>query len=104
MKALLKRVDPHQDARMMLSQAVRAFVRREDGKAPTWVDIGEHVVLPAGSTGPLGLTRLTTGQCRPGHILVGSGDHDPPDKKDGRAALGSAAFSPDSMSARPPIF
>lgn len=71
MIALLKFVD--HDPKLTLAMACLEFVKRE-WRQPEWVDLGDDVELPAGGTGPLGMRRVRTGECRAGHLRVGCGE------------------------------
>ncbi|MHC4088720.1 MAG: hypothetical protein ACYSVY_00305 [Planctomycetota bacterium] len=73
MVALLQEVG--RDPGLALAQAIRGFMRREEGRRPEWVAVGPGVELPAGSARMHGLRRA--GECeRPGCIRVGCGEDD----------------------------
>lgn len=52
-----------------LGGAVRAFVQRELGAWPTWVEVGEGVALSPETIEHFELE--LRGTCRPGHLRVG---------------------------------
>ena len=71
MIALLKPVEG--SSALALALACLEFTRRWERK-PEWVDLGEGVELAEGETGPLGVRRVRTGECRAGHLRVGVGE------------------------------